>query len=110
MKKRAKKQPRISPAEQTKTVLRTEQVLQERGHQVEATWLADIRARLPTTWARVSTVALACDVSSSTVRMWVETRQVVAVDYAARPERAAWNLYVPSVLEFLAAREGGRKQ
>lgn len=111
MANRAKNATRATQAEQTRTVLRTETALLERGEKpAEPRWLADIRARLPTTWARVSTVALACDVSSTTVRAWVETRQIIAVDYAAREERAAWNIYVPSVIAFLASREGGRKQ
>lgn len=73
-------------------------------------WLEDIRGRLPTTWAKVSTVAIALDVSCATIRQLAESQSIVAVDYAARGERAAWNIYVPSVLEFLAKRQGGRAQ
>jgi hypothetical protein len=39
-----------------------------------------------------------------------EAQEIVAVDYAARGERAAWNIYVPSVFEFLRRRQGGRRQ
>jgi hypothetical protein len=76
--------------------------------QADGRWLEDVKTKLPPTWARVSTVAVALDVSSATVRGWVESGYVVAVDYAVRQERAAWNIYVPSVIEFLRTRQGGK--
>lgn len=100
---------RKSTAEQTRAVLQSEMAL-GRGETFTPAWLNEVKARLPPTWARVSTVALALDVSSATVREWCEAGCVVAVDYAARAERAAWNIYVPSVIEFLRKRQGGRKQ
>jgi hypothetical protein len=65
---------------------------------------------LPSTWAKVSTVAIALDVSAATIRELAEAQEIVAVDYAARGERAAWNIYVPSVFECLRRRQGGRRQ
>jgi hypothetical protein len=73
-------------------------------------WIEEVKARLPSTWAKVSTVAIALDVSAATIRELAEAQEIVAVDYAARGERAAWNIYVPSVFEFLRRRQGGRRQ
>jgi hypothetical protein len=102
---------RKSPQETLRAVVQSEAALARRAiaTQADGRWLEDVRGRLPPTWARVSSVALALDVSSATVRGWVEAGYVVAVDYAVRPERAAWNIYVPSVLEFLKTRQGGKQ-
>jgi hypothetical protein len=101
--------PRKSPAEQLRVVNEAELRLAARpAVQPDQRWLDDIRARLPSTWAKVSTVAIALDVSCATVRQLAESQDIIAVDYAARGERAAWNIYVPSVFEFLKKRQGGR--
>lgn len=112
MPRRPTTQERKSPAEQTRTVIQSEIALAKRAIETQANtaWLEEIKGRLPPTWARVSTVAIALDVSSATVRGWCEAGCVIAVDYAARSERAAWNIYVPSVIEFLRSRQGGRNQ
>jgi hypothetical protein len=95
----------------TKTVLEKEAILAKHSIATQANlaWLEEVRGRLPQTWAKVSTVALALDLSSATVRGWVEAGYVIAVDYAVRRERAAWNIYVPSVLDFLKTRQGGKQ-
>lgn len=108
--KKASKQQRMSPKETLRAVVQSEMALAKKAiaTQADGRWLEEIKGRLPTTWARVSTVAIALDISSATVRAWVEQGLVVAVDYATRQERAAWNVYVPSVIEFLRTRQGGK--
>jgi hypothetical protein len=102
---------RRTPKELMKTVLASEAILAKQAIAMQANmaWLEEVKGRLPPTWAKVSTVALALDLSSATVRGWVEAGYVIAVDYAVRRERAAWSIYVPSVLEFLKTRQGGKQ-
>lgn len=108
---RTRPQRRVSQAEMTRVVNENElRLAAQTPAQVDQRWVEDIKGRLPTTWAKVSTVAIALDVSCATVRQLAESRQIVAVDYAARGERAAWNIYVPSVVDFLRKRQGGRAQ
>jgi hypothetical protein len=103
---------RTSPREAFRAVVQSEMALAKQAiaTQADCRWLEDIKSRLPATWAKVSLVALTLDISSATVRAWVEQGLVIAVDYAARQERAAWTIYVPSLLEFLRKRQGGKQQ
>lgn len=102
--------PRKTVAETTRFVLDAEARQAKAAPQADPPWLADLRGRLPATWAKVSDVALALDVSCTTVREWVAAQEIVAVDYAVRSARAAWTIYVPSVLDFVRKRTGGRNQ
>ena len=72
-------------------------------------WIEDIKARLPTTWAKVSTVAVALDVSCQTIRELAESEQIIGIDYCTG-DSARWLIYVPSVFEFLLRRQGGRRK
>jgi hypothetical protein len=73
----------------------------------EPDWIKDIRGRLPTTWARTVTVAIALDLSCLTILELCEAEEIVGIDYS-KGEKSAWLIYVPSVIEFLRRRQGGR--
>jgi hypothetical protein len=69
--------------------------------------LEDIRRRLPGSWAGMSAVAVACDVSVSLVDDWRLQGLVQWMDLGCA-ERPYYRIYIPSLLDFLKTRIGGR--
>ncbi len=78
--------------------------------------LAALKRRLGAAeFAGVADVASAAEVSQELVRQWCDAGYIEAVDVGAHPRRgkgrgrtkAAWRIFVPSVVEFFGKRVGG---
>lgn len=71
---------------------------------VEGSFLAELRKRLGhRSFVSVSLVATACDVSVSTVKTWIESGSVEALDVSVTA-RPYYRVYAPSVLRFYEKR------
>jgi hypothetical protein len=74
--------------------------------EIHPTALAAILARLPQReLVNVSDVAVACNVSVSTVYSWLEAGDVESINLGGR-DRAYFKLFRPSVVRFLQRRAG----